>query len=49
MIGKSYPGITQLFVAEQNPPGLAAIAPGHFYSDAYRDVARPGGIQNYGY
>jgi putative CocE/NonD family hydrolase len=49
MIGKSYPGITQLFVAEQNPPGLAAIAPGHFYSDAYRDVARPGGIQNYGF
>ncbi|MCU1590787.1 MAG: hypothetical protein JWP11_2043 [Frankiales bacterium] len=49
MIGKSYPGITQLFVAEQNPPGLKAIAPGHFYSDAYRDVARPGGIQNYGF
>jgi putative CocE/NonD family hydrolase len=49
MIGKSYPGITQLFVAEQNPPGLLAIAPGHFYSDAYRDVARPGGIQNYGF
>jgi putative CocE/NonD family hydrolase len=49
MIGKSYPGITQLFVAEQNPPGLKAIAPGHFYSDAYRDVSRPGGIQNYGF
>jgi putative CocE/NonD family hydrolase len=49
MIGKSYPGITQLFVAEQNPAGLKAIAPGHFYSDAYRDVARPGGIQNYGF
>ncbi|MDX6198289.1 MAG: hypothetical protein QOJ79_1440, partial [Actinomycetota bacterium] len=49
MIGKSYPGITQLFVAEQNPPALKAIAPGHFYSDAYRDVARPGGIQNYGF
>lgn len=49
MIGKSYPGITQLFVAEQNPPGLMAIAPGHFYSDAYRDISRPGGIQNYGF
>jgi putative CocE/NonD family hydrolase len=49
MIGKSYPGITQLFVAEQNPPGLKAIAPGHFYSNVYRDVARPGGIQNYGF
>lgn len=49
MIGKSYPGITQLFVAEQNPPGLMAIAPGHFFNDAYRDVSRPGGIQNYGF
>jgi putative CocE/NonD family hydrolase len=49
MIGKSYPGITQLFVAEQDPPGLAAIAPGHFFGDAYRDVARPGGIANHGF
>ena len=49
MIGKSYPGITQLFVAEQNPPGLMAIAPGHFFNDAYRDISRPGGIQNYGF
>jgi len=49
MIGKSYPGITQLFVAEQQPPGLAAIAPGHFFADAYRDVARPGGIANHGF
>ena len=49
MIGKSYPGITQLFVAEQRPPGLAAIAPGHFFGDAYRDIARPGGIANLGF
>ena len=49
MIGKSYPGITQLFVAEQDPPGLMAIAPGHFFGDAYRDIARPGGIENYGF
>jgi putative CocE/NonD family hydrolase len=49
MIGKSYPGITQLFVAEQNPAALKAIAPGHFYSNVYRDVARPGGIENYGF
>ena len=49
MIGKSYPGITQLFVAAQQPKGLVAIAPGHFYADAYRDVARPGGIENYGF
>jgi hypothetical protein len=49
MIGKSYPGITQLFVAAQDPPGLAAIAPGHFFADAYRDVAKPGGITNHGF
>jgi putative CocE/NonD family hydrolase len=49
MIGKSYPGITQLFVAAENPPGLLAIAPGHFFGDAYRDIARPGGIENYGF
>ena len=49
MIGKSYPGITQLFVAEQKPVHLKAIAPGHFYADAYRDVAYPGGILNYAF
>jgi putative CocE/NonD family hydrolase len=49
MIGKSYPGITQLFVAQEQPEGLAAIAPGHFFADAYRDVARPGGISNHGF
>jgi len=49
MIGKSFPGITQLFVAEQKPAHLKAIAPGHFYADAYRDVAYPGGILNYAF
>jgi hypothetical protein len=57
MIGKSYPGITQLFVAEEaavegasGPTGpLVAIAPGHTYGDIYRDVAFPGGIFNYSF
>jgi hypothetical protein len=49
MIGKSYPGITQLFVAEERPVHLKAIAPGHFYGDIYRDVAYPGGIVNYSF
>ncbi len=49
MIGKSYPGITQLFVAAEDPDGLEAIAPGHFFSNAYRDVASPGGITNHGF
>jgi putative CocE/NonD family hydrolase len=49
MIGKSYPGITQLFVAATQPPHLKAIAPGHVYGDIYRDVAYPGGIFNYAF
>ena len=46
MVGKSYPGITPLFVAPQRPPHLRAIVPGAFFNDVYRDVAYPGGIQN---
>ena len=54
MVGKSYPGITQLFVAGQpgedgsfeTPDGLVAIVPGHVFSDLYRDVPYPGGIMN---
>ena len=49
MVGKSYPGITQLFTAETQPPSLAAITPGHYFGDAYRDIAFPGGIFNYGF
>ncbi|MBV8982711.1 MAG: CocE/NonD family hydrolase [Acidimicrobiia bacterium] len=53
MIGKSYPGITQLFVAEEaaaeGESHLVAIAPGHTYGDIYRDVAFPGGIFNYSF
>ena len=55
MVGKSYPGITQLFVAGQplqrggdveTPDGLVAIVPGHVFGDLYRDVPFPGGIMN---
>lgn len=55
MVGKSYPGITQLFVAGQplepgsdpkTPEGLVAIVPGHVFGDLYRDVPFPGGIEN---
>jgi predicted acyl esterase len=55
MVGKSYPGITQLFVAGQpltpgedpeTPEGLVAITPGHVFGDLYRDVPFPGGIEN---
>jgi putative CocE/NonD family hydrolase len=46
MVGKSYPGITQLFVAAQQPKHLAAIVPGNVFGDLYRDVPYPGGIAN---
>ena len=55
MVGKSYPGITQLFVAGQpmerggevdTPEGLVAVVPGHVFGDLYRDVPFPGGIMN---
>ena len=46
MVGKSYPGITQLFVAAQRPAHLTAIVPGHVFGDLYRDVPFPGGILN---
>jgi hypothetical protein len=46
MVGKSYPGITQLFVAAQRPSALKAIVPGHVFGDLYRDVPYPGGILN---
>jgi len=49
MIGKSYPGITQLFTAATQPPHLVAAAPGHVYGDIYRDVVYPGGIFNYAF
>lgn len=46
MIGYSYPGIMQLFVAAQQPPHLRAIAPSNVIFDLYRDVGSPGGILN---
>ncbi len=46
MIGYSYPGIMQLFVAAQQPPHLRAIAPSNVIFDLYRDVGSPGGMLN---
>ncbi|MQA62331.1 MAG: CocE/NonD family hydrolase [Actinophytocola sp.] len=46
MVGKSYPGITQAFVAAERPEALKAIVPGHIFADLYRDVPFPGGIMN---
>lgn len=49
MVGISYPGITQLFVAATQPPHLAAITPLSVIDDTYRGVLYPGGILNTGF
>ncbi len=49
MVGLSYPGISQLYVARSNPPSLAAIAPLSVIDDTYRGTLRPGGIYNSGF
>jgi predicted acyl esterase len=49
MVGISYPGISQLFVAAQQPPSLAAITPLSVLDDSYRSTLYPGGILNTGF
>lgn len=49
MVGLSYPGISQLFVASAAPPSLAAITPLSVYDDTARGVLAPGGIFNDGF
>jgi predicted acyl esterase len=49
MVGLSYPGIAQLFVAQTNPPSLAAIAPLSVYGDTASGVLAPGGLLNTGF
>jgi predicted acyl esterase len=49
MVGISYPGIAQTFVAPRRPPNLAAIAPLSVVADTYRSLADPGGIPNTGF
>ena len=43
MVGISYPGISQLFVAQTQPPDLEAIAPLSTIADTYRSTLYPGG------
>lgn len=49
MIGLSFPGISQLFVAQTQPPNLAAITPQAVIADTYRSTLYPGGILNGGF
>lgn len=48
MVGLSYPGISQLFVAAQTPPSLAAIAPFSVIANTSTTLV-PGGILNDGF
>lgn len=49
MVGISYPGIAQLFVAQTQPPHLAAITPLSVLDDSFRATLYPGGILNTGF
>lgn len=49
MVGLSYPGISQLFVARSQPPSLAAITPLSVTDDTVRGLLSPGGIFNEGF
>jgi hypothetical protein len=48
MVGLSYPGITQLFVAAERPPGLSAITPLSVIGNSATTML-PGGILNDGF
>lgn len=49
MTGPSYMGISQLFAAAQQPPGLKAIFPQVPAGDVYRDVVASGGQLDVGF
>lgn len=49
MVGLSFPGISQLFVAATQPPSLASIAPMSVIADTVSSTLVPGGIYNNGF
>ena len=49
MIGNSYPGHTQIYVASARPRHLKAIAAGATTASTYREVWRPGGMFNHAF
>jgi uncharacterized protein len=49
MIGVSYLAISQWKAAALRPPHLRAIVPWEGFTDAYRDLLRPGGIREVGF
>ena len=49
MLGVSYLAMSQYKAAALRPAGLAAICPWEGFTDAYRDLMRPGGIRELGF
>ncbi|MEJ7800594.1 MAG: CocE/NonD family hydrolase, partial [Ilumatobacter sp.] len=49
MVGVSYSGISQLFVAQTRPPSLVAITPFSVLADSAISTLYPGGILNTGF
>jgi predicted acyl esterase len=49
MVGVSYPGISQLYVAQTQPPSLAAITPFSVIADTSHSTLYPGGVLNTGF
>lgn len=49
MVGISYPGISQLFVAQTQPPSLKAITPLSVIDGSYQATLYPGGLLNTGF
>jgi putative CocE/NonD family hydrolase len=49
MLGVSYLAISQYAVAALQPPALRAICPWEGWTDAYRDLAFPGGVREHGF
>jgi predicted acyl esterase len=49
MFGNSYPAMSQWYIAAEQPPHLAAIAPWEGSSDIYRELMYEGGIPTDGF
>ncbi|MEV7173997.1 CocE/NonD family hydrolase [Streptomyces sp. NPDC093224] len=49
MLGVSYLALTQWRAASTRPPSLRAIAPWEGFTNAYRGLARPGGVEENGF
>jgi uncharacterized protein len=49
MLGVSYLAVSQYEAAARQPPALRAICPWEGFTDAYRDLAYPGGVREKGF